>query len=179
VEWAARRQYVYVNLGALMDLTQELKRIYIQTAQEVGFKPGPEHFGYQLRAVVADTDEKAQEVGRGFLWNANHRMRGPREHNDPPGYQSRVASAMSMRRAGGPGRQMTYQDLQDVNAIVVGSPDTVIKKLSATVEQLSPGYLILIGSDGNIPHKDVMRSLELLGCEVVPALHEIKLQPYE
>ena len=179
VEWAARRQYVYVNLGALMDLTQELKRIYIQTAQEVGFKPGPEHFGYQLRAVVADTDEKAQEVGRGFLWNANHRMRGPREHNDPPGYQSRVASAMSMRRAGGPGRQMTYQDLQDVNAIVVGSPDTVIKKLSATVEQLSPGYLILIGSDGNIPHKDVMRSLELLGREVVPALHEIKLQPYE
>ena len=179
VEWAARRQYVYVNLGALMDLTQELKRIYIQTAHEVGFKPGPEHFGYQLRAVVADTDEKAQEVGRGFLWNANHRMRGPREHNDPPGYQSRVASAMSMRRAGGPGRQMTYQDLQDVNAIVVGSPDTVIKKLSATVEQLSPGYLILIGSDGNIPHKDVMRSLELLGREVVPALHEIKLQPYE
>jgi alkanesulfonate monooxygenase SsuD/methylene tetrahydromethanopterin reductase-like flavin-dependent oxidoreductase (luciferase family) len=74
---------------------------------------------------------------------------------------------------------MGYQDLQDVNAIVVGSPDTVIKKLSATVEQLSPGYLILIGSDGNIPHKDVMRSLELLGQEVVPALHEIKLQPYE
>jgi alkanesulfonate monooxygenase SsuD/methylene tetrahydromethanopterin reductase-like flavin-dependent oxidoreductase (luciferase family) len=162
-----------------MDLTQELKRIYIDTAQEAGFKPGPEHFGYQLRAVVADTDEKAQEVGRGFLWNADHRMRGPREHNDPPGYQSRVASALSMRRAGGPGQRMGYQDLQDVNAIVVGSPDTVIKKLAATVEQLSPGYLILIGSDGNIPHKDVMRSLELLGKEVVPALHEIKLQPYE
>ena len=179
VQWAAQRQYVYVNLGALMDLTQELKRIYIDTAQEVGFKPGPEHFGYQLRAVVADTDEKAQEVGKGFLWNADHRMRGPREHNDPPGYQSRVASALSMRRAGGPGQRMGYQDLQDVNAIVVGSPDTVIKKLSATVEQLSPGYLILIGSDGNIPHKDVMRSLELLGQEVVPALHEIKLQPYE
>jgi hypothetical protein len=54
----------------------------------------------------------------------------------------------------------------------------VIAKLKDTVEKLSPGYLILIGSDGNIPHKDVMRSLELLGGEVIPALHEVELQPF-
>jgi alkanesulfonate monooxygenase SsuD/methylene tetrahydromethanopterin reductase-like flavin-dependent oxidoreductase (luciferase family) len=74
---------------------------------------------------------------------------------------------------------MTYEKLQEVNAIVVGSPETVTKKLASTVEKLSPGYLILIGSDGDIPHKNVMRSIELLGQEVVPALHEIQLQPYE
>ena len=28
-------------------------------------------------------------------------------------------------------------------------------------------------------HKDVMRSIELLGKEVIPAIHEIKLNPYE
>ena len=177
--WAAERGYTYVNLGALMDLTLELKQIYIDTAHQAGFNPGPEHFGYQLRAVVADTDEKAQEIGRGFLWNVEHRMRGPAEHNDPPGYQSRVASELNSRRAGGPARRMSYEDLQDVGAIVVGSPDTVIKKLANTVEQLNPGYLILIGSDGSIAHKDVMRSIELLGREVIPALHEIKLQAYD
>ena len=86
---------------------------------------------------------------------------------------------MSTRRLGaGGGPPMTYQDLQDVNAVVVGSPETVIAKLKDTVEKLSPGYLILIGSDGNIPHENVMRSLELLGNEVVPALHEVELQPY-
>ena len=37
---------------------------------------------------------------------------------------------------------------------------------------------ILIGSDGNIPHTEVMRSLALLGQAVVPALHEVALQPY-
>ena len=170
VIWAATRGYTYVNLGALMDLTLELKQIYIDTAKEVGFTPGPEHFGYQLRAVVADTDEKAQEIGKGFLWNVDHRMRGPAAHNDPPGYQSRVASALSRRRAGGPERKMTYEDLQEVGAIVVGSPDTVIRKLTNTVERLNPGYLILIGSDGNIGHKDVMRSIQLLGQEVIPAV---------
>ena len=73
---------------------------------------------------------------------------------------------------------MDYELLQELNLIVVGSPETVTRKLAATIEALSPGYLILIGSDGDIPHQDVMRSIELLGTEVVPALHEIKLQPY-
>ena len=80
VSWAATHGYTYVNLGALIELTTELKQIYIDTAHEVGFKPGPEHFGYQLRALVADSDEKAQELGRAFMWTMDHRQRGPREH---------------------------------------------------------------------------------------------------
>ena len=28
-------------------------------------------------------------------------------------------------------------------------------------------------------HEDSMRSIQLMGQEVIPALHEIKLQPYE
>ncbi len=162
-----------------MDFTKELKRIYIDTAHEVGIEPGPEHFGYQLRAVVADTDEKAQEIGRRFLWTQDHRMRGPREHNDPPGYQSRDAQAMMRLRPVGPAQGMTYEGLQELNILIAGSPQTVIRKLTSTIEGLNPGYLILIGCDGDIHHNDVMRSIELLGKEVIPALHEIKLQPYE
>ena len=179
VKWAARHGYVYINLGAVMDFTKELKRIYIDTAHEVGIEPGPEHFGYQLRAVVADTDEKAQEIGRRFLWTQDHRMRGPREHNDPPGYQSRDAQAMMRLRPVGPAQGMTYEGLQELNILIAGSPQTVIRKLTSTIEGLNPGYLILIGCDGDIHHNDVMRSIELLGKEVIPALHEIKLQPYE
>ena len=28
-------------------------------------------------------------------------------------------------------------------------------------------------------HEDVMRSIQLLGNEVIPALHEVQLQPYD
>ena len=42
-----------------------LKQIYIDTALEAGYAP-PEHFGYLPKAVVADTDEKAQEIGPNF-----------------------------------------------------------------------------------------------------------------
>ena len=186
VVWAASHGYPYMNLGATIDLTRYLKQVYIDTAHEVGFKPGPEHFGYLLRCLVADTDEKAQELGREFMWTMGHRQRGPREHNDPPGYQSRAAVKVKAQRplgsvkgGGGLGIGMTYEQLQEVNNVIVGSPDTVTRKLKVVIERLSPGYLHIYGNEGAMAHEDVMRSIELLGREVIPALHEVQLQPYE
>ena len=181
VVWAARHQHPYMNLGSLLDYTEGLKGVYIDTAKEVGFTPGPEHFGYLLRVFCADTDEKAQDIGRTFLWTEDHRNRGPVEHNDPPGYQSREAVRIQRQLpgAGGFGRRMSYQELQDVDNVIVGSPETVTRKLSHIIERLNPGYLHIYGNEGDMPHADVMRSIELLGREVIPALHEIQLQPYE
>ncbi len=181
VVWAARHQHPYMNLGSLLDYTEGLKGVYIDTAKEVGFTPGPEHFGYLLRVFCADTDEKAQRIGETFLWTENHRNRGPVEHNDPPGYQSREAVRIQRQLpgAGGFGRRMSYQELQDVDNVIVGSPDTVTRKLSHIIERLNPGYLHIYGNEGDMAHADVLRSVELLGKEVIPALHEIQLQPYE
>ena len=181
VVWAARHQHPYMNLGSLLDYTEGLKGVYIDTAKEVGFTPGPEHFGYLLRVFCADTDEKAQRIGETFLWTENHRNRGPVEHNDPPGYQSREAVRIQgqLPGAGGFGRRMTYQELQDVDNVIVGSPETVTRKLSNIIERLNPGYLHIYGNEGDMDHADVMRSIELIGNEVIPALHEIQLQPYE
>ena len=130
--------------------------------------------------------KKAIELGREFMWTIGHRNRGPIEHSDPPGYQSRAAVAVKAQRptgsvagAGGLGVGLSYEELQGVNNIIVGNPDTVTRKLTEVIEGLSPGYLHLYGNEGAMGHKDVMRSIQLLGQEVIPALHEIKLQPYE
>ena len=185
VVWAAKHGHPYMNLGALVDTTKWLKQVYIDTAKEEGYPAGPEHFGYLLRCLVADTDEKAIEIGREFMWTLGHRNRGPAEHNDPPGYQSRAAVAVKAQRptgsvagAGGLGVGLSYEELQGVNNIIVGSPETVTRKLTEIIDGLNPGYIHLYGNEGAMEHKDVMRSIELLGHEVIPALHEIKLQPY-
>ena len=173
-----------MNLGALVDTTEWLKQIYIDTAKEEGYQAGPEHFGYLLMCLVADTDEKAIEIGQEYMWTVGHKQRAPREHNDPPGYQSRAAVALKAQRptaefgADGLGRGSSYEELQAVNNIIVGNPETVTRKLTEVIERLSPGYLHIYGNEGAMAHKDVMRSIELLGKEVIPALHEIKLQPY-
>jgi alkanesulfonate monooxygenase SsuD/methylene tetrahydromethanopterin reductase-like flavin-dependent oxidoreductase (luciferase family) len=74
---------------------------------------------------------------------------------------------------------MSYEQLQEVNNLIVGSPETVTRKLTTIIERLNPGYLHIYGNEGDMAHEDVMRSIELMGKEVIPALHEIKLQPYE
>ena len=182
--WAARHRHLYMNLGSLLDHCVTLRQVYIDTAREAGFNAGPEHYGYLVKVLVADTDEKAQEIGRHFMWIDKHRMKGPVEHNDPPGYQSREAVKImsSLPGAGGSGgrsRDLSYEDQQELNTLIIGKPQTVIRKLTGIMDKLSPGYLLIFGNDGRMPHKDVMRSIELIGKEVIPALHEIKLQPYE
>ena len=177
VIWAAKHQYPYMNLGALLDLTIQLKQIYSDTAHEVGYEAGPEHFGYLMRVFVADTDEEAQKIGEEFLWTESHRQRGPIEFNDPPGYQSRAALEIKMSRptigTGTIGNRLSYQELQDAYNMIIGSPETVIKKLRHVKESLDPGYMLFYGNEGAMPHESVMRSIELLGTKVIPAMKEI------
>jgi len=118
------------------------------------------------------------------MWNDRHRFKGPAEHNDPPGYRSRAAVDVIRKIPAGVGvrlgqHKMSYEELQEAGSIVVGSPDTVIKGLKKTLENVSPGYLICYGNEGDMPHEDVMRSIELIGKEVIPALHEVQLKPYD
>ena len=184
VVWAAKHGHPYMNLGAVMETTEWLKQIYIDTALEAGYKAGPEHFGYLLKVFVADTEEKAQEIGRNFVWTEIHRQRGPREHVDPPGYQSRIALEVKRSRptgvfAGNAGQALSYEKQQEARVVIVGTPDTVIEKLTYVAENLNPGYLLIYGNEGPMAHEDSMRSIELLGKEVIPALKEIQLHPYD
>jgi alkanesulfonate monooxygenase SsuD/methylene tetrahydromethanopterin reductase-like flavin-dependent oxidoreductase (luciferase family) len=82
-------------------------------------------------------------------------------------------------RRGGVGQRLSYAQLQDIDFYVLGNPATVTRKLRQLIERLNPGYLLIYGNEGDMAHKDVMRSIELLSKEVIPALHAIKRHPYE
>ena len=64
------------------------------------------------------------------------------------------------------------EELQEAHNVVVGSPETVIKKLRYVKKDLKPGYILTYGNEGNMRHEDVMRSIELFGTKVIPALKE-------
>ena len=60
-----------------------------------------------------------------------------------------------------------------MNRIVVGNPDTVIRKLREVLSVIRPGILAVWTNDGSISHEDTMRCLELMDSDVLPALREI------
>ena len=66
-----------------------------------------------------------------------------------------------------------YDAILESNRWIIGSPDTVIRKLREVLSVLRPGILGVWSNDGSISHEDTMRCLELMGQEVLPAIREI------
>jgi alkanesulfonate monooxygenase SsuD/methylene tetrahydromethanopterin reductase-like flavin-dependent oxidoreductase (luciferase family) len=61
-----------------------------------------------------------------------------------------------------------YKVLHQQNSIVVGTPEECIKKLKI-YEELGCDRMLCLMQMRGVPHKDVMRSIELFGKEVIPA----------
>lgn len=180
--WCAEHRYPYIFLETDPEATQDMKAIYADTARQHGYEPGPEHFGYLVRIHVQDTDEKAYDVGRGYMVGniGVGRIPLPKDYMFPVGYSSRDPRYLKLRerirsdpfRLGGLD-SAAYDAVVDSNRIIVGSPDTVIRKLREVLAVLRPGILGVWTNDGSISHEDSMRCLELMGQEVIPALRDI------
>ena len=170
VEWAAQRRYTYAAFLTPLDVAEQLFQMYRDTAEETGYTATSENFAFMICCHVNDTDEKAQEEAKHFMWRMGHPLRGPREYWAPPGYLTKAGTQMTAQRRSRPLGDMSYQELQDAYHLVVGSPSTVIEQLGYIKERLGIGSLLLESQAGRMSHETTMRSIELMGNEVIPAL---------
>ena len=67
----------------------------------------------------------------------------------------------------------TYIDQTEKYSIISGTPDTVIPRVRHVLETLRPGSIFFWDGDGAMSHDDSMRSLRLMGSEVIPAVREM------
>ena len=165
VEWAAKNHYTYAAFLTPLDVAAGLFKRYREFAVADGWEPGPDKFAFMICCHVNDTEEKAQEAGKAFLWRMNYPLRGPREYWSPPGYMSRAGSAAVIGGRPTPLNELSYQELQERYHLVVGNPDSVVKQLRHIKDRLGV-------QGGRLSHLDTMRSLELFGKEVIPALKD-------
>ncbi len=103
---------------------------------------------------VAPTDEQALEE----LWPHWKPMRDRigAERGWPP------STRAEFEQAAGPD-----------GALHTGSPETVARKIAATVDVLGAGRFDMKYSAGTLPHETMMRSIELYGTEVAPRVREL------
>ncbi len=66
-----------------------------------------------------------------------------------------------------------YEEQTEKMSIISGTPKTVIPKVRHVLETLRPGSIFFWDGDGAMTHEDSMRSLRLMGEEVIPAVREI------
>jgi hypothetical protein len=61
-------------------------------------------------------------------------------------------------------------------SIITGTPKTVIPKVKHVLEYLRPGSIFFWDGDGAMDHADSMRSLRLMGEELIPAVREMAVE---
>lgn len=196
-EWCARHGYPYIMLATMLDTTKELFNHYHQVTREMGYSDGPHRVGYMFKVHVEATEEKAHDVARKYLRGAaNPNLIGNVEQvqiqaqagerqwlSAPPGLQGEVrehgryaygastgAEARLRRERLG---RMSYEEQVANYQINTGTPKTVIAKVRHILEFLRPGSIFFWDGDGRMDHDDQMRSLRLMGEEVIPAAREI------
>ena len=182
--WAAKNRIPYIMLATALEATKQSFQLYHDTAAELGYQSGSQNIGYLTKVHVDETDELAYEVGRKYIEGPSNPFLAGNEGvtNNAlvslPGLTSRtrVLPTRNFATANRGGRQLatrTYDDQLEDYTIVSGTPKTVIARVRHIMETLRPGILIFWDGDGAMTHEDQMRSLRLMGQEVLPALREI------
>lgn len=165
-----------------IDFAAQRKRAYDMyrrvAEQKYGYEAKPEQLACCVPCYVAETDDIAMKEGEKYIMWLFHKVLKVRpEFFVPPGYMSE-RSLRAMLEAGVSGYQsVTFKGLIDMGIIIVGSPATVIEKLSYYTDVLHAGMLVTGGHVGEIPDYLVLKTQELMAKEVMPHFREKPVQP--
>jgi len=125
--------------------------LYKRAQAQVGTATMP--LGVHSPGYVAETDEQAREE----LW---------------PGYKA-IHDRIGGERGWGPTTKERFLQEVEMGSTYAGSPETVAKKIAATVRALGTDRFDLKYSAGTTPHEKMMKSIELYGTKVIPMVREI------
>lgn len=102
---------------------------------------------------IAESDEQARED----LWTPWRDMR----------------NRIGAERGWGPTSRAEFDHEIASGSLYVGAPETVARKIAATVRALGLARFDLKYSSGPLPHDKMLRSIELYGRQVIPRVREL------
>jgi alkanesulfonate monooxygenase SsuD/methylene tetrahydromethanopterin reductase-like flavin-dependent oxidoreductase (luciferase family) len=195
VAWSAKHRYPYIMLATELEPTRQSFLYYDQCAVEHGYEAGSQHHGYLFKVHVDETEELAEQAGRRYVEGPSNPFLEGNQGNvknfiqNLPGLTSRTqllptvntfaAAARGRDRINADGSVKpadingSYEQQIEKMSIISGTPKTVIPKIRTVLETLRPGTIFFWDGDGAMDHNDAMRSLRLMGEEVIPACREM------
>ena len=126
-------------------------QLYHQALAQLGSVPLP--VGVHSPGHIADTDAEAREA----LWPAYEVMR----------------NRIGAERGWGPTSRGEFEREIAAGSLYVGEPETVARRIAATVGALGASRFDLKYSAGTLGHERLLRSIELYGREVIPRVRRL------
>ena len=125
--------------------------LYHRTLSQLGRELLP--IGVHSPGHLAETDAQAREE----LWPAYEVMR----------------NRIGAERGWGPTSRAEFESEIAAGSLYVGSPETVARKIAATVRALGASRFDLKYSAGTLRHELLLRSIELYGRRVIPLVRQL------
>jgi probable LLM family oxidoreductase len=113
----------------------------------------PQAIGVHSPGYIADGDEQAREE----LWTPYKQMR----------------DRIGAERGWPPMTRAEFDSEADRGSLYVGSPETVARKITATVKALGLSRFDMKYSAGALSHEKMMRCISLYGSKVIPLVREM------
>jgi alkanesulfonate monooxygenase SsuD/methylene tetrahydromethanopterin reductase-like flavin-dependent oxidoreductase (luciferase family) len=179
MRFCALHRYTYMSVYAPTRVVRMWFDGYRRAAAELGYVPDPEKIALSIPVYVADSDSRAHREARPAIeWLFRKGLKIPGELASPPGYMS-AGSLRGVLSAGMRAfSQLSYEELLEHGYAVVGSPDTVARRLRAMHDDLGGyGQLIALFAIGPSTHEQITRSAELFATEVMPVLRPLGVAP--
>jgi alkanesulfonate monooxygenase SsuD/methylene tetrahydromethanopterin reductase-like flavin-dependent oxidoreductase (luciferase family) len=183
IEWAAHpdRKYVYLQNFTPFSAAVKYLNYYREVAQaRYGYEAAASQIGWGAPCYVADTDEQAVAEARApleYLFNTSFRM-APGLYF-PPGYTSTasmrqiVAAKLSIQ-----GAHKSIENLMEQGVAIIGSPETVRRKIIEAHRQLGFSTFIALPQFGTLSAKLTEKNIRMFAAEVLPALRELDDRQY-
>jgi alkanesulfonate monooxygenase SsuD/methylene tetrahydromethanopterin reductase-like flavin-dependent oxidoreductase (luciferase family) len=174
VDWCAHpdRRYPYLATYLPDNMIKMFFDWYREAAHRYGYEASSEQLGHLVPIYVADSDAQAkEEAARHVLWLYHYGLRHIPEFLFPPGY----TSVQSMVRIAGSADEIdwskfSFDQMNERGFCVVGSVETVKRRLTSLMKELGFGLLMPLIQFGDMPHDRTMRNMELFATRVLPAL---------
>ena len=112
-----------------------------------------------------------------MMWLFQNGLKIPPYHWFPPGYTSKKSFAgmlgAKVKHNMKDHFDLTYEELLEERYIIVGSPETVIERLTEFTDDLGAGIVLGAGGHmGSMPHWLVMKNTYLMAETVIPHFRE-------
>jgi alkanesulfonate monooxygenase SsuD/methylene tetrahydromethanopterin reductase-like flavin-dependent oxidoreductase (luciferase family) len=161
--WAAERGYKACTSFLSTADVAELSAVYRSAATEAGLPFGPDMLGVRRRVFVATSDAEAHDIVERSD-NPMVLMREKMLQNS----ESRAAAIGSALSGAAANPRMNQPD-----DIIVGSPRTVTEQLAEQVKATGVGNVLFFTDFRLFDHQDLVRSHDLIGTQVIPALRSL------
>jgi alkanesulfonate monooxygenase SsuD/methylene tetrahydromethanopterin reductase-like flavin-dependent oxidoreductase (luciferase family) len=174
VAWAARNSFRFTSVFSPPDQMREIFEGYTKAAAEVGREAEPTDMGVCRNVFIADSEQKARELAEPAFNLLFATFKEAAVFHDldnvPQGYEHYQSFFRPFA-----GEGVSFDALVEMGLLCCGTPEQVRDQIVHQMETIGCGNFLYWGSWGDLSKEDTLRSYQLYGEHVIPALRTLKV----